>query len=457
MRPLDTRLVLFAAGVTIYSFVWFGLMDAMPMVSDASDYLLEARAMAQRFPALLPPQPFYSPPGTAMMMAAFCGLTGVSQWSARLLTLTVSALTVVAVRALAQNLTVDRRIIEVSSLLALLYPPALLMSGQSYSQAYAQFWLVLLALALLRGWLAKRASIFAAAGFIFGFGCLTRPSMLSLWAVLAGGLIFAILRGRTAAAGWNARALLRASLAFVAAFIVVVAPVVYANHIRGAQFTLSTNNERNFFLGNNRYTPDYKTWHLAQKPLESLEPEVQAYLKAIYESPNPRQVMMQEAVDYIRANPGQTLWRTLSRLRAFWGFDYLLSGSISKFYSLQGFSSFALFAFEGGGYVLVMFALIVGVFHGWEFLASRAGFVIALVLGYQIPYAVAFAGGTYHFPVMGLLFPFAAAGSRFLASKGSLQRISRWAWVCMVLFGLVQIEYAYQLLKLGPSENSVAP
>jgi 4-amino-4-deoxy-L-arabinose transferase-like glycosyltransferase len=449
MPPPGIRLVLFAAGVVIYSLVWFGLLNAMPMVSDAADYLLEAREMAQRFPVLLPQMPFYSPPGTAMMIASLCGLVGVSQWSARLLTVVVSALTVVVIRALAQSLTTDRRTIDLTSLLALLYPPAVLMSGQSYSQTYAQFWLVLLALALLRGWLARRLSVFVAAGLVYGFGCLTRPSMLSLWPVFAAGLIFAIWRGWTAAAGWDARTLLRASAAFVAAFIVVVAPVAYANHLRGAQFTISTNNERNFFLGNNRYTPDYKTSHLAQRPLESLEPGVQAYLKGIYEAPNARQVMMQEAVDYIRANPGTTAWRTLNRLRSFWGFDYLLSRSISTFYSLQGFSSLLLFAFEGGGYVLVMLALIVGLFHGWEFLASRAGFLIALVLGYQLPYAFAFAGGTYHFPVMGLILPFAAAGLRFLASPGSLQRISPWVWVCMVLFGLLQIEYAYHLVKLA--------
>ena len=359
----------------------------------------------------------------------------------------------VAIRALTGCLTADQKIINITSVLALLYPPALLMAGQSYSHAYAQLCLVILALTLLRGWHSRRASIFAVAGLVFGLGCLIRPSMLSLWVVFAGILMLAVLRGWATTTTWNVRGLLCAAAAFVIAFIVVVAPVVLGNHARGAGLSISTNNERNFFLGNNRYTPNYKTSHLAQRPLASLEPEISAYLKSIYGSPNRQNVMLQEAIDYIRAHPDITLWRTLNRIRAFWGFDYLLSRQISKFYSLNSVGMLALLVLEAGGYILVMVGVIVGVFQGWASVAQCRGFVVALILGYQIPYAVAFASGTYHFPVMGLILPFAGVGVRFLANSGSLRKISRWTWVCILLFGLLQIEYAYHAIDFAPKEQ----
>lgn len=440
---------LLVLGLALCSLVWWGWLAAMPMISDAGDYLLQAREIEARWPALWPEKAWYWPPGTSWVLAFFGAPFGVDTGSARLTTIAASALTMVGVRSLAACLTSDRNVVNLAGVIALLYPPAVLMSGQSYAQVFAHLWLVLLAMVLLRGWQARSAWVFFLAGLVFGLGCLTRPSMLSLWAALGGLFVLSLARGWAREARWTARGLALAAAALAGGFLLVVAPVLHGNAVRGGGYTISTNNERNFFLGNNRYTPLYKTSHLAQRPLESLEPEVRDYLKAIYALPDRRQAMLREALDYMASHPGETAWRTLSRVRAFWGFDYVMSREIAKANALGKALALALLAVEAGGYVALMIAALVGAFHGSTWLAPRAGVLLALVAAYQLPYAFAFAGGTYHFPVIGLLVPFAAAGGRFLAAPNALRAISPWAWLAIVIFGLVQLEYAWEVARLA--------
>ena len=437
--------IVFAAGAFLYSLLWFGLLGAMPMVDDAADYMAEAQRLAAQFPASFS-KAFYWPPGTALTLALLTWPVDVELWAVRLVTLIASALVVVAIRALTSTLTSDARTVDITTLLALLYPPAVLMSGQSYSYAFAHLWLVLMAWALLQGWMQRRFSLFALAGFAFGLGALTRPSMLSLALPLAACAALAAWRRWGRDAGWGTASLVRAAALFGAPVVVVLAPVVYANNSFGAGPVLSTNNERNFFLGNNRYTPNYKTGHYAWRNLDEIEPEVRDYLLSIYEGPQKRRRMKEEALAYIRTHPGTTLWRTANRIRAFWGFDYVMSRQIAKFYSLKGVAALLLLAVEAGGYLLVMCAFIVGLFHGWDVLAARAGFLLALVVGYQIPYTISFASGLYHFSVMGLLLPFSGAGLRFLFTKGAWRRLNPWVWAALALLVLVQAEYAYHLL-----------
>jgi 4-amino-4-deoxy-L-arabinose transferase-like glycosyltransferase len=185
-RAVLPGVVLFFAGVAIYAFVWFGILRAMPMVSDAGDYLDAARTIVARLPQLLPAHPIFWPPATAITIRLFCGPFGITDGTARVLTLVTSALTVVAIRALTRCLTNDPQVVRIAGLAALFYPPAILMAGQSYSQAFAQLWLVLLPLTVLRGWRVRRPAWFALAGFVFGMGCLTHSPMLSLWVVFGG-------------------------------------------------------------------------------------------------------------------------------------------------------------------------------------------------------------------------------------------------------------------------------
>jgi hypothetical protein len=78
--------------------------------------------------------------------------------------------------------------------------------------------------------------------------------------------------------------------------------------------------------------------------------------------------------------------------------------------------------------------------------------LLLLAAAYQAPYAVAFSSGTYHHPVMGLLFPLAGlALASWRDPEGALARArrSRGFWAAAVLLVALQIEYAYHTLTLA--------
>jgi hypothetical protein len=212
---------------------------------------------------------------------------------------------------------------------------------------------------------------------------------------------------------------------------------------------VSTNNERNLFLGNNPYTPDYKTSHLGQRSLDELPPDARAYLESFYTRTDARAAMQHAALAYMAHHPVRTLWRTLHRATSFWGFDYLASREIQKWRGGGTLATMPLLALEGGSYMMVgalalagWFALAGACDRGW-----RLG-CAALILAYEAPYAIAFSGGTYHFPVMPLLIPFAAVAVANAAATWQRARASTGTIAALSVFAAVQVEYAYFALVM---------
>jgi hypothetical protein len=72
------------------------------------------------------------------------------------------------------------------------------------------------------------------------------------------------------------------------------------------------------------------------------------------------------------------------------------------------------------------------------------------VAAYEIPHALAFAGGRWHLPVLALLAPLVAAGIVSLgrSPREALGRVrgSRALLVALALFLAVQAEYAFFLV-----------
>lgn len=74
------------------------------------------------------------------------------------------------------------------------------------------------------------------------------------------------------------------------------------------------------------------------------------------------------------------------------------------------------------------------------------------MLAYQAPYLIAFSGGTYHFPVMGLLWPFAALAAVRLHEEGLswfARRIGFRGGVALGLLFAFQVEYAIQAARMA--------
>ena len=81
--------------------------------------------------------------------------------------------------------------------------------------------------------------------------------------------------------------------------------------------------------------------------------------------------------------------------------------------------------------------------------SSQASYTIRQTPEFEVPYAVAFSGGTYHFPVIPLLIPLAAVAAQRPVRTWRYLRESRRAWVALGVFAVVQAEYAYYAVALS--------
>jgi hypothetical protein len=288
----------------------------------------------------------------------------------------------------------------------------------------------------------------------------TRPSTFSVLFLAILGWIgfFAVRRFRPqlvgAAAQVPAKLVLAAGSLFVLVALACAVPPVLHHAFLKEGWVVSTNNEMNVFLGNNPFTPNYKTWHLGGNVAKALRiPGYKDYLASVCNGPNPRSAMVHEALRYIREHPGIFLLRTANRIRAFWGFDHIAAATVRGGWPECGKPTvFLCLVVEAGGYCLVMLLVICGFF-----LASPAAMakqntllLIAAVLAYQLPYTLSFAYSIYHFPVMGLLFPFAGLSLdkawRERAAFWPSIKGRKWLWTALGIFVLLQIEYACQVI-----------
>lgn len=430
------------AGAAVRAFVALALLRGMPMVSDARDYFEEALRFASgEFGGS-----FYWPPGESLVLACALGTIGKSVLVARIVTIAMSVGGVALSALLARELggpAAER----IACLIAALYAPSIILCGQTYAQHLAALCLAALAYFGFRALRDQRVGHFGWAGAALGVGCLTRPSMASVVPVLVVAWVYAAFRRRR-----SLRALFAGGALATCAALAFVLPAQAHDWRSGAGWTISTNNERNLWLGNNPFTPDYKTSHLGQRSLDELPPDARAYLESFYVRPDARSAMQHAALEYMLHHPVRTAWRTLNRATSFWGFDYLGSREIQNWGGWSTRTALPLLALEIGSYVAVALLALAGLLMFWEACAPTWRlWLVALVLAYELPYAVAFSGGTYHFPVMPLVVPFAAVSVANGAEAWRRARERKGAAIAALsAFLFIQAQYAYFALAMRP-------
>jgi 4-amino-4-deoxy-L-arabinose transferase-like glycosyltransferase len=431
-----------AAALVLRVVVGAWLLGSMPMVSDARDYY----DVAVRFAAGDARGAFYWPPGESALLAAFFRLFGPSLDLARAITIAIGTATVALTAGVARELA-GKRAARLAGWIAALYPPAVLLAGQTYAQHLAALCLAAAAYASLRAVRTGKMAHFAATGLALGVGCLTRPSMLSVAPVIA--MAWALVGRRTI----SARPLALGALLAAGLSLALVGAACLHDARAGVGFTISTNNERNLFLGNNPYTPDYKTSHLGQRSLEELAPEARAYLESYYERPDGRAAMRRAALAYMIEHPARTSFRTLNRTTSFWGFDYLASREIQKWLGWSTKRSMGLLLVEGVSYLAVAALALVALV---TMRANRAAegvaraWLVALALAYELPYTIAFSGGTYHFPVMPLAIALAAIAASEPGRAWRSLRGSAPGGVALAGLALIEAQYAYYAVAMSP-------
>lgn len=439
-------------GLLIRSFVALVWLQGTEPYNDGADYFDEATRLANGTREAVP---FYWPPGTSYYLVGWFTLLGSSITVARIAMVVLSTAQIPVIGGLTLLATRKHRSAVTASWLWAVYPPAVFLVAQPYSQHLAGLSLAVIAWCGSL-WLLRRTSLsLIFLGISIGVGCLTRPSMMSVLLLTVLGVF--VLTALRPGAWW-----MRAAVACLQSAIVVVtagaivAPSMVFNAKTGGGYTLSTNNERNFFLGNNPHTPWYKTSHFAQRPLQDLPPEVREYLIAHYEASDRRTAMKQAALQHIRENPGLTLLRTVNRVRSFWGFDYLASRMIQATAHPPRLVSAAVLLLEAGGYCAIMLlGLMAIVRNRGDVNGALLAWYLAVIAAYAGPYCLAFASGTYHYPVMGLLVVFAAVECEAIRRGGWKQNLkSVPVWSVVLLFVAMQIEYAYFTLAAGVTNLS---
>lgn len=413
------------------------------MLGDAFDYFTQASALA-RDPSAL--GAYYWPPGTGLVIAGFLRLFGTSSqvigWFISLLFVATDAALIVLLGALLFGPRYGRTI----AWLTICYPTFILIGGQTDSHIFTLFWVLIVVIASILN--ARSGSLLwpCVAGTALGMAVLTRPS-----AGLTGLLLPLASLSLTTASTRRfvaLRAALIAGLLGLVSATLVLAPVLLHNHRLNAGWTVSTNNQRNFFLGNNKYTPLYRTWHLASRSLTQLPKPVATYLRSLYSAPHPRSAMVSVALAEIQEHPGIFLLRTFNRGCAFWGPDYQNAREIQLYLHWRDWRARALLAFQAGGYWLAAMLILLGTFRRSP-PSERAGcsllWIAAALL--WLPYLAAFSAPVYHYEAMGLLLPLAGVGftdamALTRTSRTCAHIFSRYTFCAAVLiFVLLQIEF----------------
>lgn len=423
------------------------LVAGWPLVSDGSAYSEQAEVFTRDFGGT---EPYYWPPGTSYVLAAVYEPFGAGRVGARIAMIAVSLLSIVATVQLAKRVLSDPRAVRLTGWIMALLPSAVFAPAQPFSFDLTLLGLTLSILFALMAWDRRQARLLAAAGLALGFAATARPGVLS---VLIALVPFGFVAARRAWRGRErprVRALAIGTAAFAVCVIGPVVPALVHNSDAGAGTTISVNNEGNVFFGNNPYTPHYKTWVHGQHDFSEFGPEAEAYLARFHTfsgDPERREAMLDEAVDYMVANPGITAWRTLNRARAFWGFDYTYSNGLRNDWDAPLVAVAGAAALEVGGWVVFGVLALAGLFLARGlFLSNRLLLLVLVVAAYELPHLIAFSAGRWHFPVVGLLAPLAAAGAVALGSpRQAASRLlrNRWLLVAVIVFGLIQVEYAY--------------
>lgn len=183
-----------------------------------------------------------------------------------------------------------------------------------------------------------------------------------------------------------------------------------AHDLAGRFVPVNTANVRNFYLGNNPWTPLYRTWWFGtHSSAESgADPAFIEKRMAIDALPHGERdaTFRREALAHIAARPDLFVLRTLNRIRAFFAFDILTAGYVRKYHPPG--SVLVLAAIVGldailflGVTALAWLMLLSPLLSLLQVRLVRFGWLFGIL--YALPYFFSFSHPTYHFPLVPLL------------------------------------------------------
>jgi 4-amino-4-deoxy-L-arabinose transferase-like glycosyltransferase len=440
-------LALIGTAALLRAIVALGVLGQMPIFSDADAYSRQAIGLIHGHTH----HPYYWPPGTSYVLAAGYWAFGIHTWVARVLMIAVSVLSVVTTTLIARRLLRDVRAALLAGWVLALYPGMIMQSAEPFAFDVTLLAVNLTALFALRAWEGGRLLDYAATGLALGFAALARPATLLLLLPLAAFAALIIRRRQVAGEPTGLGRVVAGAAVLVVSTSAAIAPAVAHNEVNHEGATVSVNNELNVWLGNNPYTPNYRTDYLGQHPLSDFPPNERSYLRRYMYGTDPtraqRSADLDEAERFAADHPAVTALRTANRVRGFWGFDYTISNLFRTNWG-KGYKAEAVgLVFEAGGYFVLALLVIVALIFARDNLRSGAlSFLIALIAAFQLPHALVYGAGRWHYPVLGLLAIFAGAGAAWLINTPDRWRRVRTSavfWTATIVFFAIQAEYAY--------------
>lgn len=301
--------------------------------------------------------------------------------------------------------------------------------------------LVALLLLVLRG--RRSLSIPVGIGAALGAAVLMRPSVVFL---ALGVPVFIAVRWRS----------VRGGLVALGVAAVLVAPwLLKVRAMTGDLVFVNYATSRNLYIGNNEWTPLYKTWWFGSHDEAGAVPREfsaeDARIRALPAAEEER-AYRDLAADHIQSAPGRFALRTLNRIRTYFAFDTYAGTVLIKFNKLPQALGLAVIALDALFYIALM-ALSLVAFRAPRGLGTgrvTRATLLWIVAAYAVPYWVAFSHPTYHIPVVpllaipGVVLLAQAAGmdSRALSAARESLRSRRSIAIALAIFVAVQVEWA---------------
>jgi hypothetical protein len=436
--------VILLAAVVLRLGVLFLVADE-PLASDSAGEFAEARLLA----AGTPHEPWL-PPGLPCFLALVHRLGGGEFIARASMLLWFLALALLGYRLVLDAAQEERWTEEgrraaqfgANLYLALFacYPVYVLASVETMSHLPAAVGLMASALLTLRVGRGAGTATAVVLGCVVGATALIRPAALLLIAAVPVYLAVKLKKP------------LKPLAVFLPAVGVVGLWFLVAHQMTGYFLFINQANTWNLFLGNNPYTPLYRTWWLgshgsgsgAPAGFDRLVREIQN-LQASRQSGG----YAASAWEEIARRPDLFLVRSLSRVRTFLATDSFTGSQLVKVYGLPLWVGLAAIAADGALYVGLAGAVIAALFAGRRALPERDALrvLLGISLLYALPYLVSFSHPTYHIPTTPLLGVVAAVFAGRLRRGDVWEKLKKsrkrrvGLWIAAALFVAIQVEW----------------
>jgi hypothetical protein len=250
---------------------------------------------------------------------------------------------------------------------------------------------------------------------------------------------------------WRTRKWMPGLAVCAVAVLVVGSWIGYVYEKTGRVVKINTANSANFYLGNNAYTPVYRTWWLGS---HHSPPEVPAAFAEERDRIMELDVAAQEsefsriASEHIRQHPELFLLRTLNRICTYFAFDTFAGAYLIGNYGLAKPLGLVVIAADALVYILIAVGSILYFALPRSKEASMTSFaLLGLALLYALPYFFAFAHPNHHYPIDPILMILSSGFFvHILNGKGAaLQSFIQHRTIPMIMalvaFVFIQVEF----------------